>query len=158
MVWGQTGEGSGRQTDTVIALFPGNDFDPLGLPGGHRVIANKLHQSVIGIGTRGSQEDPGILDGRHRRQFVRQFNGRRVGLATEHVAEAQLLHLATGRLNDFLVAVTQGCAPQTRHTLQILLARIVVDIRPFTPGHDHDLGRFGIGGGINHRGHVTPLN
>ena len=134
----------------MVTLLPGNDLNAIWLAGGLRVVADKLQKCVVGIRTRVAQKDTTILHRHHRRQLIGELNGRRVGLAAKHVAEAQLSHLAFRGLNDLLVAVAQRRAPQPGHPLEVALALLVINVGALGSGDHHGLGHRRVGGGVNH--------
>ena len=114
----------------MVPAFTGDDFFLLRPANGVVVIPDQLDLGIVGIAAGESKEHPTGIEWRHLFELVGQQHGRFIGASSEQLGVVELTHLLIGHLGQFFLAVANRRAPQSRHTLKILLALIVCDVNP----------------------------
>ena len=124
----QAGQSRRGHSDTVIGALQRNDFFLLRSARYIEVIPEHLDLRVIGFAARIGEKHFGVSHRHHLAEPVGQVHRDLMGTSPEHVAVGQRAKLLGNRFDHLFVAVAQGCTPQGRETLKVLLALFVVNI------------------------------
>ena len=125
-----------RQRHAVITFNARDDFFLLRLANGIVVIANQLHRRVVRLRSRIRKQD---ARHRHRRPAHHDLNElcyRAGDFPGKRVVIGQLLHLPMRSIHQTLLGKPQRSAPETGHTLNVLLAVFISDMHA-SPTNDH---------------------
>ena len=146
----QAGERARRDGHPMVGPFAGDYLVFFRVADNVGVIAQQLDVGVIGIRAGIAEEHFRVLDRHHAGQFVRQVHAGLMGLAAEHMGEGQFAQLLADAVDQFAIAIAQAGAPQPRHSLQVLLALVVVHVNAFASLDNQLLGSHQVGGGVDH--------
>ena len=126
----QAGERPRRHRDAVIAVLAGDDLLLLRLAASVVVVPDELDHVVVRLGARVREPHPRHRHRGHGEQPLGEIDGGHIRAMEERVVGRQLPHLCDRGLDQAFVAEPERRAPQTRHTLDVLVAFEVLDVHP----------------------------
>ena len=122
---GQAGRGDG---DAVVGLVPADDLLLVGPAARIVVVPDQLDRGVVGFRAGRGEEGLGHGHRRQLHQLLGEVDALVVAAVEERVEEGEPAHLRGRRLDQALLAEAERGAPQTRQSLDVFVAVLVVDV------------------------------